>query len=219
MVTIRKTFNKMVPFLLMAGISLGALFCKMSPIVGSYSACFSLSDVIMPLSGAFSLWLSLGIALVRSGLTFWHVLSPVKALVYHIPGFAASIAWARPSWVLRIVLPAVCMVLFIVHPIGRYAIPYTFYWLIPMIIHCIAKRSVFTDALASTFVAHAVGSVIWLYVKAIPVVVWWNLLPIVAVERLFNALAMTVVYYAVLSISQYGRCIFTRNTSQIVHVK
>ncbi len=218
MSSIRKDFNKVPLFLAVSVASLLGFFWKMSPIVGSSFGFFSMSDVVMPLTGALSFTLSLCVAAARSGLTFWYLASPVKALVYHIPGLAASAAWARPSWAVRIALPALCMILFIAHPIGRYAMPYTFYWLIPMAIHLVGRRSIFLQALASTFIAHAVGSVIWLYCKQIPVVIWWDLIPVVAAERLFNALVMTVAYYGIVCLSGYTRKLYARYQARIIKV-
>ena len=55
------------------------------------------------------------------------------------------------------------MILFIAHPVGAAAAPYAFYWFIPIFIAMMRNRTLWHDALASTFTAHAVGSVIWLY--------------------------------------------------------
>jgi hypothetical protein len=89
------------------------------------------------------------------------------------------------------------MVLFIAHPFGFYAAPYALYWLIPMVIYFSRKKTVFLQALSATFIAHAVGSVIWLYLKALPTAVWLGLIPVVIFERLLYATFMTAVYYGV----------------------
>ncbi len=51
--------------------------------------------------------------------------------------------------------------------------------------------------LASTFIAHSVGSVLWLYTGTMSAAVWMSLIPVVAIERFVFAGGMMVVYYAV----------------------
>ncbi len=100
------------------------------------------------------------------------------------------------SVLLQLVLPAICMGLFALHPVGNQAFSYALYWLIPMAIF-FARRyvsSVFLTALSSTFIAHAVGSVIWLYTVPMTSAQWLGLIPIVAAERLVFAVGATLVY-------------------------
>jgi len=52
----------------------------------------------------------------------------------------------------------------------------------------------FLNVLGSTFVAHAVGSTIWLYTIGMNASVWNALIPIVALERLSMALAIWLGY-------------------------
>jgi hypothetical protein len=82
------------------------------------------------------------------------------------------------------------MVLFIVHPVGREAFFYSFYWIIPVLVFYLPYRSLFLTALGSTFVAHAVGSVIWLYTGSYTPAMFLALVPIVVVERMIFALGM-----------------------------
>jgi hypothetical protein len=175
---------------------LGGIF-KVSLIFGSFAAFFTASSMLLPLSGAFggilgsTTFLVIGMIirlLTGSVLSF-------KILVYHIPGFFASAYWARPTKYLSIMLPIVCMALFIAHPVGRLAAPYALYWLIPVIISFFSNKTVFMHSLSSTFIAHAVGSVIWLYATPETPVFWYALIPVVAVERLVMAIGMTAAYH------------------------
>jgi hypothetical protein len=68
------------------------------------------------------------------------------------------------------------------------------YWLIPVILYVVPQRSLFLNGLGSTFVAHAVGSVIWLYTVPMTAGMWMGLMPIVALERILFALGMVVVH-------------------------
>jgi hypothetical protein len=167
---------------------------KVSPIVGADFGFFSLSDAVMPLSGVVSLWFGGLMVALRMGykMSFYSV--PVGYLVYHIPGFCAAAYWATEGKLVRVVLPLACMVAFIAHPVGWQAAPYCLYWLIPVAIYFIGKRTAFLESLGSTFIAHAVGSVIWLYMFDMSATMWLALIPVVALERLFFASTMTVVY-------------------------
>ncbi|MFC1845510.1 hypothetical protein ACFLX2_00105 [Candidatus Dependentiae bacterium] len=88
--------------------------------------------------------------------------------------------------VLGLVLPVVCILLFISHPVGSKAFVYSLYWLIPIGSYLIYffVRSSLLIALSSTFIAHAVGSVMWLYLVPTLPEKWLALMPVVAFERL-----------------------------------
>jgi len=170
-------------------------FAKISYIVGSTFSFFSLSDVVMPLSGILGIGFSLLAVFLRSGLKIAFQNLALFKLVYHIPGFCASAYWATENKLISLIIPAFCMAAFLAHPVGFAAAPYSFYWLIPMALYFVPKKSIFMHSLASTFIAHAVGSVLWLYLHpAMSVAQWYALLPVVAAERLLFASAMTLVY-------------------------
>jgi hypothetical protein len=100
---------------------------------------------------------------------------------------------------LRIIIPCLCMILFIYHPYGRQAFVYSFYWLIPIVLFVLDKyrihSSLFSNSLSSTFIAHAAGSVIFLYTLNVAPEVWINLIPIVAIERLTFACGISLFFY------------------------
>ncbi len=170
---------------------------KIAPIIGSHCSFFSLTDTIMPLTGAVGIGMGIFAFLMRTGFTFLKISVCIMAPVYHLPGFFASASWVYPNFFMKVGLPFLCMVLFIMHPFGFYAAPYVLYWLIPMAIYFSGKKTIFLQALSATFIAHAVGSVIWLYAKSLPTAVWLGLIPVVIFERLLYAALMTVVYYGV----------------------
>jgi hypothetical protein len=92
------------------------------------------------------------------------------------------------------------MAAFIIHPVGSSAPLYTLYWLIPAVISLSGCSSVFLRSLASTFVAHAIGSIIWLHTHTITADMWNGLIGVVWAERMLFALSMTAVYYGITSI-------------------
>lgn len=116
-------------------------------------------------------------------------------LVYYIPTLISSAYWFSSSKLIRLGLPMLCMVLFVVHPLGNQVFIYSWFWFIPMVIHYIPYRAVFLEALGTTFLAHAIGSVLWLYLVPMPAAYWIGLIPVVVVERLLFASGMTMVYY------------------------
>ena len=174
-------------------------FSKFSLAVGTFWTSFSLRAMLTPLVGAFGG--ALGISLLASStlaqmLFFKKALSLSFLAFSGIPSIAASLYWAFESRVARIIIPAFCMVLFIAHPEGMYAAPYALYWLIPIGVAYFSYESIFLLALGSTFTAHAVGSVLWLYATHMQAGYWYGLLPLVPAERLLLASGMAVSYYA-----------------------
>lgn len=192
-----KKYKCLIEFILssIAVVTFFALrFAKFSPIVGSSWGCFSLADVVMPLTG--TLGLGLGACAVLGRLSYKALLFnvPLTSIVYYLPGFCAAGYWSEKGPLFRLIVPIGCMVLFIIHPVGFHAAAYSLYWLIPVGVYFFNKESIFLQSLASTFVAHAVGSVLWLYSFDMSAAMWIGLIPVVAFERLFFAAAMTVVY-------------------------
>ena len=49
--------------------------------------------------------------------------------------------------------------------------------------------------MSATFIAHAVGSLIWLYTVGMTSLYWNSLIPLVAIERLVFAVGMTTCYF------------------------
>lgn len=189
--------NRILQGLLWAGVCLVLMPLKMSYIVGSYCSFFSMAGGLVPLTGAFVgvsgacavFMMRLGVRALFSSCTILSVFSSF------VPGFIASAAWIESYKFVRFFIPLVCMVAFLVHPVGGAAWAYTLFWLIPMALYVSNTDHVFVRALSSTLVAHAVGSVFWLYLHpSMTASMWLALIPVVIVERLLFASAMTSVY-------------------------
>ena len=82
---------------------------------------------------------------------------------------------------MAIVFP-VCMLLFLIHPIGRQAWLYPMLWIIPLIASY-GKKRLILNSLGATFTAHAVGSTIFLYAFGLTPQVWLGLIQVVLIER------------------------------------
>ena len=169
---------------------------KVSFILGSYTVLFSATSIVVPLTGAFAGYAGsfsfLGFSLLIKFLFNGSI--PLYHLAYHIPGFIASLYWASGSFAIRFLVPFVSLFLFWVHPIGAQAWPYALYWLIPLALYVKPRKTLFFQALGSTLVAHAVGSVIWLYTVPMTPGMWLALIPLVALERLVFATGMVALF-------------------------
>lgn len=177
-------------------VGLAALQIPFTNIVGSNSH-FTLFDFFAPIAGGFlagagvvSVFIMQFLNWLIQGAHFETAafirLFPVLFAVWY---FSSS---AKSRWI--ILLPALAIVMFIVHPIGRQAFLYSFYWLIPIILFFFKEKSLLAKSLGATFMAHAAGSVAWLYAFNLPKEVWLGLIPQVALERGLFALGIATTY-------------------------
>jgi hypothetical protein len=179
---------------------------KISFIVGSKMAFFSVAHCFSPLVGKYGgAQTSLAYFMIRTVLKIimTHSLS-FLILAYHIPSFFQSLYFAliapqagNPVRLRsKVALSALCLVsigLFVIHPVGQKAYLYSLPWLFPAITAFIQTRNLFVHALASTFVAHAIGSVLWIYTNPMTPEVWIGLIPVVCVERLLFAVGIVIL--------------------------
>ena len=167
---------------------------KVSFAIGACWTLFSLRNMIAPLAGVFG-----GIAgasfFFASNLMYLLLFKKAISLSYlaysGIPTFFAGLYWATSSRAIRAGVPTLCMFLFMLRPEGMAAWPYALFWLVPIAIACMRTSSIFLTSLASTFTAHAVGSVLWLHTTSMGTDYWYALLPMVPIERLLFAVGMT----------------------------
>ncbi|BDC34946.1 hypothetical protein Noda2021_09040 [Candidatus Dependentiae bacterium Noda2021] len=101
------------------------------------------------------------------------------------------------------VIPLVSAALYLAHP--QAAVCYAALWLIPLAFSLKNKCSVFATAFSSTLIAHAVGSVIWIYTVPMTHSGWVALTPIALAERVIFAAGMSLIYYAVQHARNYAR--------------
>lgn len=193
-----------------AGIQLIRL-CKVSYVIGSYHLFFSGINVAGPLAGAFSLAGITSASLFGWSLAQYGVASLFSTglLMFHLPTFAASLYWSVKHPIFRIGLPLLCMVIFNLHPAGSAAWFYSLWWLLPIACSFFTHRSTFVTALGSTFTAHAVGTVIWLFVHPLSPSLYLSLMPVVLVERLTFASGMVMMYHALRWAATYARSLFS----------
>jgi hypothetical protein len=179
-------------------ISLAAYQLKFSTILGVPSQNFNFFQFVGPIgAGIFNTGLGVVSVLFVEVLNFLisgSALDPITLVRFTPMMFAAFYFGSKSKS--RVVVPLVCMGLFILNPIGRQAWYYSLYWLIP-VAAALWKEKLFLRSLGATFTAHAIGSVAFLYAFSIPADVWATLVPITAFERLCFAIGISISYVAV----------------------
>ncbi|MDD5415937.1 MAG: hypothetical protein PHE48_02950 [Candidatus Daviesbacteria bacterium] len=181
-----------------------ALQIPFNKVMGS-NVSFTMFDFFGPMAGGF-LGPVLGIASVFAVETvnIWIKQTPLttSTIIRLFPTLFAVFYFAvitnkkyQGRWILAV--PVLCILFFIVHPIGR-QVPYypLMFWWIPVAAY-FKRSNLFLRSLGATFTAHAVGSTAFLYALNLPVTVWQSLPPIVVCERLLFATGITVSYLAV----------------------
>lgn len=199
-------------------------YCSFSFFVGSHSLHISPFLAFVPLIG--SLW---G---VRGSLGFFGFWGFYKyafrgvAITGGIPTLLATLSWTSNqenklgmSFLLHVLFPLTCIALFCCHPVGRYAWPYAMYWFIPVVVYAWKKNdNLIACALQSTFVAHAAGSIMWLFLRPLSPVSWLSLIPVVAAERLVLACMMVIAYKIGMSlISCVCNCTYKKELIRVSH--
>jgi len=179
-------------------LSLAAYQLKFSTILGVPSQNFNFFQFIGPIgAGIFTPILGAVSVLFVEALNFLisgKSLDPITLVRFTPMMFAAYYFGSKSRN--RVIVPLVCMGLFMLHPIGRQAWYYSLYWLIP-VAAAVWKDKLFLRSLGATFTAHAIGSVAFLYAFGIPADVWATLVPITAYERLSFAVGISISYIAV----------------------
>ena len=129
-----------------------------------------------PVLGAVSAFFvrALNIIILRRPLDF-------LTMVRFLPTMLAAVYFGLKQKKAAIIFP-ICIVLFLLNPIGRQAWMYSLIWLIPFFA-TFAKKRLILNSLGATFCAHAVGSVIFLYSFGLTPAIWMSLIPVVFVER------------------------------------
>ena len=185
-------------------------FLKISYMIGSNKLFLSGINLIFPILGAFCGILPSAIFI----LLFFLFKKIAFGIVptFGIPTLISTIFFAVAvkrlynksillevcNFVLSVILPLLSIFLFVIHPVAKHAFLYSFYWFIPIAIYVLNRfgifRSVFFISLSTTFIGHAVGGMIWLYMVEMTAAQWLTLIPIVAIERLTFACGITVSF-------------------------
>ena len=178
-------------------LSLIAFQIPISRIIGS-DQNFTLFELIAPLGGMFlgPLFGALSAFIVRGtnviitqqGLDFLTVMR-------FLPMILAAVYFGTKGRKMAIIFP-ICIVLFLVHPIGQKAWLFPMIWLIPLVA-TLGKKRLILNSLGATFTAHAVGSTIFLYAFGLTPQIWIALIPVVFIERGFFTIGIWASYLVI----------------------
>lgn len=188
-------YKKLIFLILFVLAGFGLMQIPFSQIIGA-SLKFSLFDFYGPIAGAFvgSIWGLLTVGAMQLINWGWHGFSlDVATLIRLLPVLFSALYFARRSK-LMLIVPAVCMIAFWFHPEGRAAWHYALYWLIPILTYFFYEKSIILRALGTTFTAHAVGSILFLYAFNLKATAWAALMPMVWKERGLMAIGITLTY-------------------------
>ena len=177
---------------------------KISFVIGSQLGAFSLAHCLAPLVGIFAGGMG---ALLYFAIKTTMSLCSVKSVIFacHLPTLAAALylscihttqyTISFGKKLLLAIIPATAILIFCTHTIGCQAWGYSLFWLIPLAAILLPHQNIALHLLGSTFTAHAVGSVVWLYtVPTMTATMWLNLIPVVVVERCLFATGMYLAY-------------------------
>jgi hypothetical protein len=226
-----KTTSKIALFTIFIAITTVASKLTFSCVLGSYAMKFSGINFLVPLLGAFFGITTAGLALATIfALKFFFT---TLCVTLGIPTALATLSWIVNThntkrfaqiahitdFLLHVLFPITCIILFIMHPTGGQAYAYSFYWFIPVtlfFVQYISEKNIFLMAMQSTFIAHATGSIMVLYTTNLTATQWLSLIPIVAIERLVMASGMTLSMLAITKI--YARVQKSRLFAQAIRI-
>ena len=181
-----------------------AMRLNFSPVLGQDNQFFTLFQFFGPIAGAFLGPLGGIIAVLGTqGVDFLLVSKAFTAvnLLRLLPMLFAAYYFGTSkrnlSRAFTIAVPLACMALFIAHPVGSQAWIYSLYWLIPVTISMLPRKTranTLLSALGSTFTAHAIGGALWIWTVPSTPDFWITLIPIVAYERTLFTIGITGAY-------------------------
>jgi|SaaInlStandDraft_4_1057021.scaffolds.fasta_scaffold30114_1 hypothetical protein len=171
--------------------------------------------------GVYSLFPNLFMSLFALSLSkgFFERSFSMYGITFGLPTIAATLCWRLHAvkkdtvfknvlkFVLEVFVPLFCMAIFIIHPGTQGAWFYSLYWLLPPVLYFIGlfKKQAVCLAFSATFIAHAVGSVLWCYTISMTSAQWLALIPVVAIERfVFTGSQMILIFIKNLGAKYYA---------------
>lgn len=164
---------------------------------------FTIFDLFSPLSAAF-LGTPFGVAAVVAmrivdlfltgfkGIDQKNILTLVATLRF-LPLIFGTWVFAKKEGKL-LVVPALAILAFNLHPVGRTVWFYSLFWTIPFLMYPFRERFLLARSLSATMTAHAVGGAVWIWAFNLPAAVWTSLIPVVILERSIFALGISASY-------------------------
>ena len=175
-------------------LSLFAFQVPISKIIGS-SQSFTLFELIAPMGGMFlgPLFGAVSAFFVRfTNIVLFKQNLDLLTVIRFLPAILAAAYFGLKSKKIAFVFP-ICIILFLLNPIGRQAWLYPLIWLIPFVA-TFGKKRLILNSFGATFVSHAVGSTIFLYAFGLTPQIWLSLIPVVFIERGFFTIGIWFSY-------------------------
>ena len=161
---------------------------------------FMVYDAFAPIAGAFigSLPGVVAVFLMQfiNFLAHGAVVEDAGTIIRFLPMLFAVLYFAEKSK-FNLIIPALTIIAFVIHPIGKTVWYFALFWTIPIIAYFFRDRFLLARALGATFTAHAVGGALWIWFFALPAPVWISLIPVVALERALFAFGIAVSFVLV----------------------
>lgn len=203
--------NKLFFVLFFIVIGFIALQIPINTLEGS-KVKFTLFDLFAPISGAF-LGTPIGVVsvlLMQVGNLLFHGFSSVNndsilkliATLRFLPLVFGVWFFAKKEGKL-LVVPALAIIAFNLHPIGRTVWFYSLFWVIPFLVWPFRDRFLLARSLGSTMTAHAVGGAVWIWAFNLPANIWISLIPVVILERSIFTLGISASYILMNNILGY----------------
>ena len=193
---------------LFSALSIAFYTINLSYIWGSQAQSFTMFQFIGPVGGGIlgpGIGAAIAVAVdfaskVILGKMSWDLVGFIR--LFTVAAAALCFGMVREKKWAGIVIPIAGMLLFWANPVGAEAWGYALLWLIPIAASFLASN-LFMRSLASTFQAHIVGSLAFLYFVGLPASAWWALIPLVIVERTLFAAGISITYVSLNSIVDY----------------
>ena len=156
-------------------------YFKISFVCGSQHLYLAGAAILFPVIGSI---LRIPLASVMVGFGMYSIATgSLYGVTFGLPTLAATFCWRLyfskknnfkkiTSFILEVFIPLFCMIFFMLHPIAKGAWFYSLYWLLPPVLYFVRAKSTFFYALRATFVAYAVGSILWCYAVPMTSVQW-----------------------------------------------
>ena len=201
-VNLRKFFTRerIIFLVIFAVIALIAMRINFSSLLGAENQFFTLFQFFGPIAGAFLGPIVGSISIFSAEIgNFFLVGKEINIInLFRLAPmvFAAFYFGTKGRGKITTLVPLIAIAAFWLHPIGIQVWYFALFWTIPLIVKFLPDR-LFFRALGTTFTAHAVGGMLWIYtvpVAIMTVQAWQILIPIVMYERILFALGITAAY-------------------------
>lgn len=187
-----------------------------SSLIGAENQFFTLYQFFGPTAGAFLGpifgMISVALAQITDFMVMgkeWSLISvlrflPMLLAVFYFGSFGSNKKYVKKC--VGVIIPLICMILFIAHPIGRQVWFFSLYWLIPVLAVLLPEKvpgKLLFRSFGATFTAHAVGGAIWIYTIPMTAGQWVSLIPVVAYERILFGLGIAGSYIVFNTVLDY----------------